>query len=50
MVLHSGGIEYAAARMNNYKEEALQILRSFPDTPSKKSLEDLVAFTTERKK
>jgi octaprenyl-diphosphate synthase len=50
MVLHSGGIEYAAARMNSYKEEALQILRSFPDSPSKKSLEDLVAFTTERKK
>lgn len=50
MVLHSGGIEYAAEKMNIYKNDALQLLTSFPDSPSRRSLEELVAFTTERKK
>lgn len=50
MVLHSGGIEYAAVKMNTYKEEALQLLTSFPDSASRRSLEELVAFTTARKK
>ncbi|HUM48148.1 MAG TPA: polyprenyl synthetase family protein [Chitinophagales bacterium] len=50
MVLHSGGIEYATKKMNGYKEEALQLLTSFPDSASRRSLEDLVAFTTARKK
>lgn len=50
MVLRSGGIEYATQKMNVYKNDALQILTSFPDSPSRRSLEELVAFTTERKK
>ena len=50
MVLQSGGIEYAASKMNLYKEEALQLLTSFPDSPSRRSLEELVDFTTARKK
>lgn len=50
MVQHSGGIEYAATKMNEYKNEALALLTSFPDSTSRRSLEELVAFTTERKK
>jgi octaprenyl-diphosphate synthase len=50
MVIHSGGIEYAAEKMNTYKDDALKLLTSFPDSPSRRSLEELVAFTTERKK
>ncbi|MBA2407207.1 MAG: polyprenyl synthetase family protein [Chitinophagales bacterium] len=50
MVLQSGGIEYTIEKMNSYKNEALQLLNSFPDSSSKRSLIDLVAFTTERRK
>lgn len=50
MVIQSGGIEYASDKMNNYKNDALQLLRSFPDSESRRALEELVAFTTERKK
>ena len=45
----AGGIEYATRKMNEIKEEALAILRSFPDNPARKGLEDLVLFVTDRK-
>jgi octaprenyl-diphosphate synthase len=44
----SGGLDYAARRMNEYKNEALNILYSFPESSSRKALEKLVMFTTER--
>jgi octaprenyl-diphosphate synthase len=47
-VKNSGGMEYAATKMNEYKQEALHILHTFPESPYRKSLEDLVEFTTER--
>lgn len=50
MVQQSGGIEYTMQQMDTYKNDALSILTSFPQTPSRTSLEELVAFTTERKK
>ncbi len=50
LVKKSGGIEYATLKMNEYKQEALQILNSFPQSPARNSLEELVEFTTERKK
>ncbi len=43
------GFVFAEARMNDFKNEALQILSEFPDSEYKKSLEQLVIFTTERK-
>lgn len=49
-VLKSGGIEYAEKSMNEYKNKALSILDTFPDSPSKTSLAALVRYTTERKK
>ena len=48
-VLKSGGIEYAVDQMNTYRDKALEILEQFHDSPVKKSLEDLVRFTTDRK-
>lgn len=42
------GFEYTENRMNEYKNNALKILSEFPDSPYKKSLENLVIFITER--
>ncbi len=49
-VRQSGGIEYAKEAMYRYREEAFEILHSFPESPSRYSLEQLVVFVTERKK
>lgn len=49
-VRQSGGLAYAADKMHWYQEEAFKMLAAFPDTESKYSLEQLVRFTTERKK
>lgn len=48
-VEQSGGISYATQKMNAYKEEALQLLHQFPETPIRKGLEDMVLFVTDRK-
>jgi octaprenyl-diphosphate synthase len=48
-VIENGGIQYAESRMIEYKNKALEILTSFPDSPSKTSLIGLVKYTTERK-
>ncbi len=42
------GFEYAENRMNEYKNNALQILSGFPESEYRNSLENLVLFTTER--
>ncbi len=49
-VRNSGGLAYAEMQMHKYRDEAFDILNSFPDQQSKLSLEQLVRFTTERKK
>jgi len=48
-VNESGGIAYAQEKMNAYKQEALDILLEFPETPIRKGLEDMVRFVTDRK-
>jgi octaprenyl-diphosphate synthase len=50
LVRNNGGIEYALQKMMQYKSDALDILHSFPESPSRNALKELVAFTTERKK
>lgn len=45
-----GGIEYAKDRMLHHYENALKILRDFPENESRKSLEALVQYVIERKK
>ncbi len=49
VVAKSGGIEYAEQKMFTYRDEALEILNSFNETPVRKALEELVRFTTDRK-
>ncbi len=49
-VVESGGMEYAENKMLEYRDKALKILNTFPDSQPKKSLEQLVNFTIERKK
>lgn len=49
-VYKSGGIEYAKEAMMRYKNDALEILSSFPDNEARTSLRHLVNFVIERKK
>lgn len=48
-VTEAGGIEYATKKMNTYRDEALAILHTFEDNDSRKGLEELVRYTTDRK-
>lgn len=45
-----GGIEYAKAKMQEYKASAMEILYSFPESQTRNSLRDLVEYTVSRKK
>lgn len=49
-VFDKGGIIYGEEKMNEFKEKALLLLKTLPDSSSKKALEKLVIYTTERKK
>jgi octaprenyl-diphosphate synthase len=44
----SGGIEYAIASMNKFHKEAIELLKDFPDSPYKNSLQQLVQYTIDR--
>ena len=46
----SGGIEYTKKKMYQFREEAMGIIKTYPDTPSRQSLIDLILYTTERNK
>ena len=48
-VIKAGGIKYAAEKMNKYRDDALVILHSFPESPVRNALEELVRYTTDRK-
>jgi octaprenyl-diphosphate synthase len=49
-VNQSGGINYAREKMIEYREKALNILREFPESEARTSMEQLVLYTTERNK
>lgn len=49
-VKQSGGIEYTQKRMVEYRDQALQIINSFPDSHSRDSLVELVNYTIDRNK
>jgi octaprenyl-diphosphate synthase len=49
-VRQSGGLPYAEDVMRRYRTEALDILRGFPESDIRQSLESLVMYVTERKK
>jgi len=48
-VKKSGGIDYAQQVMQKYYSQALEILKPFPESEFKTSLQQLVQFTIERK-
>lgn len=43
-----GGFAYAEQKMTEYKEQAISIISQFPASPLRKSLEDLIAYLTNR--
>jgi octaprenyl-diphosphate synthase len=45
-----GGLDYSELKMNQYRDKALAILDSYPDTEVKESLKEFVRYTTSRKK
>jgi octaprenyl-diphosphate synthase len=45
-----GGLEYAELKMNLFRDKALAILDSYPDSVYKDSLKKFVFFTTSRNK
>jgi octaprenyl-diphosphate synthase len=45
-----GGMNYAEIKMNQYRDKALAILDSYPDSDVKESLKEFVQYTTSRKK
>jgi len=45
----SGGIDYATRKMIEYKNEALNILYQFPESEVRKTLEELVNYSIDRK-
>lgn len=45
----AGGMIYASKKMEEYKNEALNILKEFPESESRKSVEQLIEFTISRK-
>lgn len=47
-VKQSGGIEYAVGKMNHYHQEALALVKNFPESPYRSSLVQLVQFTIDR--
>ena len=49
-VTEAGGIAHAIRCMHEYRDRALTELRTFPETPARRSLEDLVHMTVERTK
>jgi octaprenyl-diphosphate synthase len=44
------GLEYAESKMFEFQKKAFDLISEFPSTESRESLEQLVRFTTERKK
>lgn len=49
MVGEAGGLDYARERMLEFREKAIGIINTFPSSPYRDSLKELVIFTTERK-
>jgi octaprenyl-diphosphate synthase len=49
-VQRSGGITYATQKMHEYRNNALAILQGFEDNEARRTLQDLVNYTTDRKK
>jgi len=49
-VKDKGGLEYSEGIMNEYKEKAMAMLAEFPESESRKCMQDLVNYVIDRKK
>ncbi len=49
-VAEYGGMQYAEMRMNQYRDKALAILDSYPDSEVKNSIREFILYTTSRNK
>ena len=49
-VKQNGGIEYTTAKMKEYQSKALEIINTYPSSPYKDSLIQMVNYVIERKK
>jgi octaprenyl-diphosphate synthase len=47
-VAENGGMQYAEMKMNQYRDKALAILDSYPDSEVKDSLREFISYTTSR--
>ena len=48
LVHASGGFEYASQKIDEFSNQAIDILDEYPDSPYKQSLADLVIFNSRR--
>jgi len=48
-VREEGGMDYATKKMSAFIDEALKILGEFPESDARRSLEQLIEFTIQRK-
>jgi len=46
----NGGLDYAVTKMKQFQEEALLLLKNYPESPYKNSLELMVNYVIDRKK
>ncbi|MEM8926779.1 MAG: polyprenyl synthetase family protein, partial [Bacteroidota bacterium] len=49
-VKEKGGLDYAVSKMMHFKDEALEILNSYPDSDHKAALTLMVNYVVDRKK
>jgi len=49
LVQQSGGIAYAQKKMEAYRQEALELLRTYPDSSARAAMEELVNYVIDRK-
>ncbi|WP_419214299.1 polyprenyl synthetase family protein [Maribacter sp. X9] len=49
-VKEKGGLDYAVGRMLQYRDDALQLLKTYPDSTYKSALELMVNYVVDRKK
>lgn len=49
LVKRTGGLQYAVEKMHAYRDEAMEILKEFPDNEARKSLELMVDYVINRK-
>ncbi len=50
LVEHKGGLKYAETKMNNFKNEALDLIRDIPDSEIKQAVLHFIEYVISRKK